>query len=160
MKVGLTGHQELMQAGWVRSQLENLAEKLLTKEGFCSLAIGADQLWAQVLEQRSIPFNVIVPCRNYEKTFSQTHIDEYRRLLSLAATRRFLSFVEPSQEAFFEAGKSVVKESDLMLAVWNGRPSKGLGGTADIVTFAKQVGKTVIQINPVTCVVEEVSVGS
>ena len=42
----------------------------------------------------------------------------------------------------------MVEVSDLVLAVWDGMPAKGTGGTADIVAFADAHGKEVVQIWP------------
>ncbi len=38
--------------------------------------------------------------------------------------------------------------ADLMVAVWNGRPAAGLGGTADIVKYALNSGKPVLHLDP------------
>ena len=38
--------------------------------------------------------------------------------------------------------------AELLLAVWDGLPAKGLGGTADIVTYATQQRKEVIHLDP------------
>jgi hypothetical protein len=35
------------------------------------------------------------------------------------------------------AGEKVVDLSDTLLAVWDGLPAKGYGGTADVVTYAR-----------------------
>jgi hypothetical protein len=59
-----------------------------------------------------------------------------------------LPFTVPSEEAFYEAGKRVVQISDLMIAVWNGKPAAGLGGTADIVKYSLASGKPVVHLHP------------
>ena len=58
--------------------------------------------------------------------------------------------IEPSdgsQEAFVEAGKWIVANCDLLVAVWDGLPA---GGPADVVAFAAASNRLCIQINPVT----------
>ncbi|MEO5877101.1 MAG: hypothetical protein ABIQ26_19070, partial [Streptosporangiaceae bacterium] len=55
---------------------------------------------------------------------------------------------EPTDEAYLVAGHRVVKRSDLLLAVWDGRPAGGLGGTADIVAYARDRGTEVGVIWP------------
>ena len=37
--------------------------------------------------------------------------------------------------------------------VWDGEKAEGLGGTGDIVTYARQRGKPVVHIEPITKVV-------
>jgi hypothetical protein len=50
--------------------------------------------------------------------------------------------------SYLAAGKRVVDMSDVMVAIWNGKPAEGLGGTADIVQYALAQKKPVIHINP------------
>jgi hypothetical protein len=42
-----------------------------------------------------------------------------------------------------------VESSDLMIAVWDGKPAKGKGGTADIVADAVTSAVPVVHIDPV-----------
>ena len=35
----------------------------------------------------------------------------------------------------------------MLLAYWNGKPAQGLGGTGDIVTYARAIGKPLIIID-------------
>ena len=58
-----------------------------------------------------------------------------------AVTR--LDYAEPSEEAFLAAGTSVVDNCEALIAVWDGKPARGLGGTADIVRYARDSGKAV-----------------
>jgi len=48
-----------------------------------------------------------------------------------------LSFDEPSEEAYLAAGCRVVDMSDVLLAVWDGQPARGKGGTGNIVEYAR-----------------------
>jgi hypothetical protein len=54
------------------------------------------------------------------------------------------------QESYFAAGKKVVDATDLLVAVWDGKPAKGLGGTADIVKYARQELKPIIHVDPIS----------
>lgn len=40
-------------------------------------------------------------------------------------------------------GRTVVGRCDLLLAVWDGQPAAGLGGTADVVSHVNDRGKAV-----------------
>ncbi|MFJ8953478.1 hypothetical protein ACIRO1_25525 [Streptomyces sp. NPDC102381] len=46
------------------------------------------------------------------------------------------------------AGKEVVDQSDVLLAVWDGKPAGGKGGTADVVAYAQRQGMDVRIIWP------------
>jgi len=77
MKVGITGHQNIGSnetIRWVKNILAAHIKELSIELGFTSLAIGADQLFAQLLKQSNIPYTVIIPCNNYEKTFTALHL--------------------------------------------------------------------------------------
>jgi hypothetical protein len=80
--------------------------------------------------------HLIIPCDNYESTFDDdNHRQAYRRLLSAATSIERLDFPEPSEVAFFEAGKRVADRCDLLLAVWDGEKARGLGGSGDVVAI-------------------------
>ena len=65
-----------------------------------------------------------------------------------AAEVEQLAFDEPSEEAFLAAGRRVAEECDWLIAAWDGEPSRGLGGTADVVAYAGQIGKRVEVVWP------------
>jgi len=114
-----------------------------------SLARGADQLYATLLQRVGKPFMVVLPCVHYEKTFTEKDdVERYRALIEQARQIVRLDFIEPSEEAFWAAGQRVVELSEYLLAVWNGLPAKGLGGTADVVEYAIARGIRVMHIDP------------
>lgn len=150
MKLGITGHRELDNPDWVKQELHriiNLQNPPII--GFTSLAVGTDQLFAQALLDCAGIFQVIVPCEEYIKAFDLSERVEYERLLSKAASIEVLPMAICNEDAFFLAGKKVIDISDLIIAVWDGKPAAGLGGTADIVEYAKLHSKSFIHINPV-----------
>jgi hypothetical protein len=151
MKTGITGHQDLgtSQTGhWVAQEMATVVDQIGVSKGFSCLAKGADQLFAQILQNKQLPFIAVIPCVQIESSF-QTEEDRtlFRRLLATASETITLPFDAPSEVAYFEAGKTVVDQSDLLIAVWNGRAAKGLGGTADVVKYALENSKKVIHIN-------------
>ncbi len=153
MKAGITGHQDLgnnVTIAWIQDTLARLVVENEVSQGFTCLAKGADQLFAAVLTEKNIPFTAVIPCIDYEKAFDdQTARSQYIRFVQMAEEIIRLNFPHPSEQAFFEGGRKVVECSDLIFAVWNGKPARGLGGTGDIVNFSKQEGKAVVHINPV-----------
>ena len=74
---------------------------------------------------------------------------EYRRLLAESKRSIQLDNPEPSH-AFLNAGKRIVDECKSIIAVWDGEPSKGLGGTADIVEYARSLERSLTILNPIT----------
>lgn len=152
MIIGITGHQNLgtpANVRWVRTQLKNAVRINSITRGITSLAVGTDQLFASLLLQLKVPYTVIVPSRDYERTFDHRTVLRYKALLNAADEIQELGYPEPSERAFLDAGKAIVDDSNLLIAVWNGLPAKGLGGTADVVNYARRRSRPVIHINPV-----------
>lgn len=73
----------------------------------------------------------MIPCKGYERTFQTTEARTiYERLKREAAEVVELSYPAPEEEAYWAAGRRMVTLADEILAVWDGEPSGGLGGTA------------------------------
>lgn len=152
MKVGITGHQNLgseEDIAWIATVLVEQIDKYNATHGFTCLAVGADQLFASVLRERGIKYTAIIPCEGYETTFDEETLKTYRLLLDSAADTLQLPYSKPEEIAFWEAGKRLVEMTDVLIAIWNGAPAKGLGGTGDVVAFSVEKGKTVVHINNV-----------
>jgi hypothetical protein len=152
--IGITGHQKLDDPKawpWVEEQLNNVVIECKSHlVGISSLAIGADQLFANIVLNHGGELYVVLPFENYEEKFEGAKAQaEYNRILSRATTVEILTRTGNDEEAYLAAGKRVVDISTLMSAVWNGKKAAGLGGTGDIVEYTKGVGKEVIHINPV-----------
>jgi hypothetical protein len=152
MKIGISGHQHLGSASvveWVRAQIKAELTKRDFSSGVSSLAEGADQLFAEIVLTLGKVLEVVIPCRNYESAFKNpTAAQQFRSLKNKASASYVLNFEGPSEEAFYQAGRSIVEASDLMVFVWNGKSAKGHGGTAEIVDYAREAGRQYVWINP------------
>lgn len=151
-RLGITGHQSIPESaqGFVRQRLaaEVAREAGSALWGITSLAAGADQLFARTVLRAEGKLLVVVPSDHYESTFRSADLRSYRRLLRAASETERLSYEQPTEEAFFAAGRRVADLCDRLLAVWDGRPAQGLGGTADVVRYARSIGRRVVVIWP------------
>jgi len=154
VRVGVTGHRTLVNPGAVRRGLEHVfqnMERLLPGEKHeyvivSPLAEGADRLVAQwVLDNRpGSQLEAVLPMarKEYYETFSETEradsIREFDLLWSRAATRRELAKTGSHGDAYKTVGEEVVKICDVLIAIWDGQPARGEGGTAGVVDFARQ----------------------
>jgi hypothetical protein len=128
------------------------------------LAFGADRLAAR--EALDHGFEIFVPMpfpqEVYEEDFTgnagkspgvepvaaEEDGREFRQLLSLASGKLELDGDRGSGpdgshsagRAYEAVGRFVVRHCDLLLAVWDGKPSNGRGGTAEIVHYAAITG--------------------
>jgi len=151
-----------------REELERLALKDAARGAYCCaggepprprlsvlspLAEGADRLLAEAALANGYHLSCPLPFarEEYEKDFaSEESKQEFRRLLQQAGT----SVLEidgargDAQAASYEAvGRFVVRNCDILVAIWDGRPGKGFGGTADVVRFATNHGPPVFWIH-------------
>lgn len=99
--------------------------------------------------RRGGQIHAVIPFLGYERAFAPQDVNEYRQILSKASSVEVLKTPGTDEEAFLAAGRRVVELAELMIAVWNGKPVKGKGGTADIVAYSIGRGIQLIHINPV-----------
>jgi hypothetical protein len=150
--LGVTGHQTIPPDA--RDRVVTAVQDILRDvesplDAVTSLAAGADQLVATELLRAGGRLHVIVPSRNYEQTFAvREDLARFRSLLEAAHAVTRLDYAEPCEEAFLAAGKSVVDNCEALIAVWDGKPARGVGGTADVVRYARDRGKAVSIVWP------------
>lgn len=152
MVVGITGHQNIpsnalvfVKTGITRVLRRHIPDLI----GLSSLAVGADQLFAETVLEIGGCLHAIIPCKGYDTTFRDPDgLNRFRHLLASAEQVETLSHSRPSEEAFLDAGKRIVNRSQLLVAVWDGRDAKGKGGTADVVRYARDQNTKVVVVWP------------
>lgn len=155
MLVGITGHQNIRGrcAELVRAELEHqldVLEKPLV--GLTSLAAGADQIFAEAVLQAGGRLTVVLPSEQIEVSFKgSSALATFQELMKHASEVIRMPFAKPGEEAYWAAGQAIAERSDLLLAVWDGHPAGGLGGTADVVEYARARGIAVTVIWPDDC---------
>lgn len=149
--VGISGHQEMPEEASVfaTQSFARLLPRPGGLVGYSSLAKGADQLFAEYVLDLGVPLRVVLPCAGYETAFkSAPEKARFRFYLSRAVAVETLNFAAPSEKAFFAAGRAIVDACDWLIAVWDGQPAQGLGGTADVVSYAVSLGRRVEVVWP------------
>jgi hypothetical protein len=150
-RIGFSGHQSLSTTTREAVRAELMQTLSGPKEilAFTSLAAGSDQIFAQCVLASGNQLVAVVPCQDYELSFSDpTDLTRYRKLLRSAVDTIRLPYREPSEEAFWAAGKHIVDMTVTLIAVWDGEPAGGLGGTADVVEYARIHNKEVLRVWP------------
>jgi hypothetical protein len=93
----------------------------------------------------------VVPFPGYEGMFEDPQdAASFRELRARCTAATNLAPADTKERSYLLAGEYISDHSDLLIAVWNGRPAAGLGGTADVVAYALRRGRKIYQINPVT----------
>jgi hypothetical protein len=150
-RVGITGHRDLSERTHVliRSALATELARFRPLSGISSLAEGADQLFAEQVLEAGGELTALIPCADYRHSF-ETPAGQaaYLRLRDQAAEVIRLPFASPSEQAYWAAGRRLVSLADVLLAVWDGTPSNGVGGTGDVVGYASRHGVPTIVLWP------------
>ncbi|MBW5485402.1 hypothetical protein [Streptomyces bambusae] len=146
-RIGVTGHRFLPAA--VLEHVEARLRELLGRhegplEALSSLADGADQLFAGIALECGADLIAVIPSRAYEEDFQDpASLARYRSLKRLAAGEVRMDFARSTDEAYYAAGTFIADSCDRLVAVWDGLPARGHGGTAEIVAYARSLGKPV-----------------
>lgn len=160
LRIGAGGHRVLdgKACGFVAGELDALfslladyksADKQVT--AVTSLAIGADQLFADAALRQGVPIEVILPFVNFAEDFAEgAERDSYERLLSSAASITCLPWRDRSNGAYLAGGLWVVDHCDVFVAIWNGDKAAAVGDTGDVVKYCMDAGKPCIHIHSET----------
>ena len=148
--LGITGHMRLSPD--TRSLVRAVIDGLLGRvdepiEGWTSLAVGADQIFAEAVLAAGGSLVFVNPCEGVESTIGPAYKEAFERLRSASREVPPL-FLEPTPEAFWAAGKTIADAVDQLIAVWDGGPSAGLGGTADVVEYRQRIGRPWVRVWP------------
>ncbi|WP_114906928.1 hypothetical protein [Ornithinimicrobium murale] len=147
---GISGHQKAPDEAWSLLSVR-LGELLRSPPfvGISSLAAGADQRFAQAVLDYGGELHVVLPSFNYASSM-ETEQDRsgYQKFLAAATKVEQLNYPQPSEDAYLAAGRRVVDLSDVLIAVWDGLPARGKGGTADVVAYAHRAGRRVEVVWP------------
>jgi hypothetical protein len=160
LRVGVTGHRHLGDdpavAWFVHARCAILLDRLqalarLSHGRICAysaLAVGADQLFAQAALGLGIPLVGVIPFVDYPQDFPGADRDTYEAILARCVKVQQLPNRRRSEKAYFDAGKWVANQVEYLVAVWNGLPAAGLGGTGDVVAYAERKKRVVLRIDP------------
>jgi hypothetical protein len=97
-------------------------------------------LFAQVVLDQGGSIEVIVPAAAYRQNLPAACWERYDALLAQASTVHRLDYIDSTSEAHMAASRLMLQTISALIAVWDGQPARGYGGTADVVTTARQQG--------------------
>ncbi|HEY7198729.1 MAG TPA: hypothetical protein VIC57_00880 [Candidatus Dormibacteraeota bacterium] len=153
-RVGGTGHRLLpaptarLVDRALRRRLAGHARAAGALVGVTSLADGADLLFAEAILALGGTLEVVLPAARYRELLPVDALGAFDRLLARAGQVRCLTFPDSTSEAHMAAGQALVDAVDLLIAVWDGRPARGFGGTGDVVAYARERGVPVEVVWP------------
>lgn len=127
---------------------EALGELAAAVTGLSCLADGADQIFARAVLDAGGQIEAVVPALKYRDGLPAEALAEYDALIARAVTAHRLVFTESTAESHMTASELMVGRADELWAVWDGKPARSYGGTADVVAFARGHGVPVRVIWP------------
>jgi hypothetical protein len=152
-RIGVTGHVTLADGtadlvyACLSETLARYAEDGL--HGVTCLADGADQLFARAILALNGTYEVVIPATDYRRrSVTRQNLPAFDELLDRASAVSYMPFARSGRSAYMAASQELLRRSDLLLAVWDGRPSAVLGDTADVVRAAQARGLPVTVLWP------------
>ncbi|MCX2729858.1 hypothetical protein OOZ19_06375 [Saccharopolyspora sp. NFXS83] len=151
MRIGITGHTNLTRA------TARLVSKALEAElaghadvvGMSCLARGADQIFARVVLDGGGSLEVVLPAADYrERKVKPDNTSTFDELIAEATTVHTMPFTESNPDAYMAASEHLLDSAGAIVAVWDGRPAAGRGGTGDVVDAARERGLPVTVVWP------------
>lgn len=119
----------------------------------CALAEGADRIAAEQALAKGWRLDVVLPFEAalYEEDFASAESKStFRQLFGKAASVFCLAMAPEAASrprAYQTAGHVTLDNADLLLAVWDGDPPRGAGGTAELVHDALARGVPVLHVH-------------
>ena len=110
------------------------------------MALGVDQLAAEVCIEEDIPFIAAVPFLGQESVWPLESQEHYNYLLEKAEEVVIVSEGDYAAHKMQVRNEYMVNKCDALMAVYDGSP----GGTQNCVNYAKSKGKPVYILNPKT----------
>lgn len=148
--VGVSGHRNLPDLDIVSNAVDEALREILAAFGDNSLQVisplaeGADRVVAwRAMANYSVRMVVPLPLELSEYMLDFDSITSKSEFLTLLeqADQVFELPAENTREAcYLASGMYVLDHSDVLIAVWDGEPARGRGGTAEIVMEARKRG--------------------
>ncbi len=151
MRVGVTGHSNLAldAVPVVQAELRRVLVERPGIVGVTCLARGADQVFARVVLDLGGQIEVVLPAADYrDRKVKPDNAADFDDLIAKAAAVETMPYDRSNREAYLAASEHVLSTVDAMVAVWDGGPSGGTGGTADVVDAARERGIPVTVVWP------------
>ncbi len=157
LAIGFTGHRKLPDEAKSRAQiLEFLKEKTESTPGIVygvsSAAAGGDLLFAESCIQLGLHLRILLPMPKemFRADFDEPTWQRVENVLREAMSVEVTGGDQTRDERYYECGIETVQRSSMLLALWDGKPSRGLGGTEQIYKFAELEGRPIVWIDSET----------
>lgn len=157
IKIAVSGHRKLTNLPTLKNCILAAADQILaafpdrTYEIWSCLAEGADRILSRILV-KSLEAKLIVvlplPELEYIKDFETIEsIEEFDQLKHIAEKVVLPDINLSRPQAYQTANHTLIEGCDLLVAIWDGVPARGPGGTSEVVESFKAAGKPLLWIH-------------
>jgi hypothetical protein len=157
LAVGFTGHRNVPDEDKSRAAIRKVLEDWKSRisglaYGVTSVATGGDLLFAETCLELNLPIRIFLPMpkEQFHADFDDDSWARAERVMEKALSVEVVGAGEEPPQRYYECGIETVQQSQLLIALWDGGPGQGLGGTADMVYFAKEQGRQVVWVHSLT----------
>lgn len=161
LAVGFTGHRKVPYETKSRQVIRDfLAQQKESHHGILygvsSAAAGGDQLFAESCIELDIPLRILLPrpAEQFRADFDDASWQRTVHIMEKAISVEVTGRHEARNEQYYDCGIQTVAESQLLVALWDGQPSRGIGGTQEIVSYARKTGHPIAWIHSETGVLQ------
>jgi len=154
MKIAITGHRPQKignewdgrgpMSKWIRLNIEKILDEHAPDMLISGMALGVDQLFAEIAIERKLKLLAAIPCKGQETVWPQKSQTRYNNILDYDKCEKHYVSERYTGWAMQKRNEYMVDNCDLLIAVWDGT----VGGTGNCVQYAKKVNKEIIRINP------------
>ena len=126
--------------------------------GIASLPFEEQPIFPESCIALGIPLRLLIPLprERFLRECSPAFRDCFTYILDRAVSIEVAGSDASLAEGQYECSLQVVQQSQELLAIWDGKPSYGLAGTAAIVEFAGEMRRPVTWIHSATSVVQPI----
>ena len=157
LAVGFTGHRKVPYETKSRQVIRDFLARQKESHhgvmyGISSAASGGDQLFAESCIELNIPLRILLPrpADQFRTDFDDTSWQRTVHIMENAISVEVTGWHETKTEQYYDCGIQTVAESQLLVALWDGRPARGAGGTQEMVSYARKTGHPVAWIQSET----------
>lgn len=154
MKIAFTGHRPHLLGGYndktnrkteILYKIHDIIKDMSDREIITGMALGVDQWVAEYAIWHTIPFHAYLPFSFQEAKWPGFVKKKYNKILEKASS---VKIILPDAKTYAPwrmqaRNKAMVDDCDLLVAVWNGKPS----GTGNCVEYARKKGREIIIID-------------
>jgi hypothetical protein len=158
--LGFSGHRRVSDAMGVERALRAVLADLHARPGvewlaLSSVAAGSDMVFARTVLSLGLGWEAILPLppAEFRRDFAAADWCEVETLLDRSEHVRVIGERGRREDAYLDGGMEIVNHCDVLVAVWDGEPSRGRGGTAEIVAYARELGRPIIIVDANTLAV-------